>query len=202
MKMVKKMMAGTLIGTVFAFLVVIGPGCAKKPKVPNVEETQATKAAPTPAPTSAPAQTAPTASVERGTTHEGFKPVEETSAEAASRVLAGIQLDDIYFDFDKSNIMENEKPKLQHAAQVLRDNAGLFLTVEGHCDERGTNAYNRALGDRRAGSVETFLYDLGIARDRMTKISYGEEQPLCTAHNEGCWRLNRRVHFLFSIGGN
>jgi len=78
----------------------------------------------------------------------------------------------------------------------LRINADVAITIEGHCDERGTNGYNLALGDRRAENVKTFLVDLGIGRTRLTTLSYGEEQPLDRGHDESAWAKNRRAHFL------
>ena len=84
---------------------------------------------------------------------------------------------------------------MRHAAW-LRENSGVTVTIEGHCDERGTNEYNLALGDRRADSAKAFLVDLGIAASRLTTISYGEERPLCMQQDEECWSKNRRGHFV------
>jgi peptidoglycan-associated lipoprotein len=86
---------------------------------------------------------------------------------------------------------------MRHAAW-LRENSGITATIEGHTDERGTNEYNLALGDRRADSAKAFLVDLGIASSRLTTISYGEERPLCTQQNEECWAKNRRAHFVIN----
>ena len=83
-------------------------------------------------------------------------------------------------------------------AAWLRANANVTVTIEGHCDERGTNEYNLALGDRRADSAKAFLVDLGIAASRLTTISYGEERPLCTQKTEECWAKNRRDHFVLN----
>ena len=81
-------------------------------------------------------------------------------------------------------------------AAWLKASASQLLLVEGHCDERGTNEYNVALGDRRAKAAMNYLVAQGVRANRITVISYGEERPLCTEHNEACWSQNRRAHFL------
>src|SRR5437016_4109562 len=81
-------------------------------------------------------------------------------------------------------------------AAALKASASQLLLVEGHCDERGTNEYNVALGDRRAKAAMNYLVTQGVRANRITVISYGEERPLCTEHNEACWSQNRRAHFL------
>jgi peptidoglycan-associated lipoprotein len=81
-------------------------------------------------------------------------------------------------------------------AAWLRANPNAAVTIEGHCDERGTNEYNLALGDRRADSAKSYLVDLGIAASRLTTVSYGEERPVCSQQNEECWSKNRRAHFV------
>lgn len=103
--------------------------------------------------------------------------------------------EDIRFDYDKSNLRPEAQEVLKSKAGWLRDNPDVNATIEGHCDERGTNAYNLALGDRRANSAKSYLVDLGIAGSRLTAISYGEERPLDPGHNEEVWAKNRRAHF-------
>lgn len=102
----------------------------------------------------------------------------------------------IHFDFDRSEI----KPEYE---QTMRDNASWMnahkstsVTIEGHCDERGSIEYNIALGDRRANSARGYLENLGVDSGRMSTISYGEERPLCTEHDESCWWQNRRAEFV------
>jgi peptidoglycan-associated lipoprotein len=85
---------------------------------------------------------------------------------------------------------------LKEKAAFMRDNPGITVMIEGHCDERGTNEYNLALGDRRANSAKTYLTDLGIQGSRMTTVSYGEEQPVDSGHGEEAWARNRRGHFV------
>ena len=102
----------------------------------------------------------------------------------------------IYFDFDKSLLLPEAQEILKTKAQWLRDNPDASITLEGHCDERGTSEYNLALGDRRAQSTKNFLIDLGINDLRLTTISYGEERPEDSDHNEAAWSKNRRVNFV------
>jgi len=103
--------------------------------------------------------------------------------------------EDIHFEFDRSRLLPEGKKILRRKAKWLRTHHDVSVIVEGHCDERGTNEYNMALGDRRAGSAKSFLVDLGIARGRLRTISYGEERPLDPRHNEEAWAKNRRAHF-------
>jgi peptidoglycan-associated lipoprotein len=103
---------------------------------------------------------------------------------------------DIYFDYDKSDIRDDARSTLQADAASLQDRSGIRFTIEGHCDERGSEKYNLALGDKRANSTKQFLVSLGVAGDRVDTVSYGEERPICTDHNEDCWQRNRRAHFV------
>ncbi len=107
-----------------------------------------------------------------------------------------ITQNNIYYEFDKSTLTPMAQDTLMRHAAWLRENADVTVTIEGHADERGTNEYNLALGDRRADSAKAFLVDLGIASSRLTTISYGEERPLCMQQNEECWAKNRRGHFI------
>ncbi len=103
--------------------------------------------------------------------------------------------EDIYFDFDKSNLLLLAQDVLRRKAEWLWSNSEVSVIIEGHCDERGTNEYNIALGDRRAESARNFLVDLGITGSRLTTISYGEERPVDSGRNEEAWAKNRRAHF-------
>ena len=107
-----------------------------------------------------------------------------------------VMQEDIYFDFDKSTLTPAAQDNLLRKAEWLRENPDATVTIEGHCDERGTNEYNLALGDRRAESVRVFLLDLGIDNSRLNTISYGEERPTSPDHTESAWAKNRRAHFL------
>ncbi len=105
----------------------------------------------------------------------------------------------IYFAFDSSSIDEESRAVVEAHAAYLADNPGIKVHLEGHADERGTREYNLALGERRAQSVERMLRVLGIAADRITTVSYGEEKPVAPEHNESAWRLNRRVEIVYSF---
>jgi peptidoglycan-associated lipoprotein len=106
------------------------------------------------------------------------------------------QLQPVFFDFDKSDIREDQISALQNNANVLKNNASANVLIEGHCDERGTVEYNLALGDRRAKAARDYLVSLGIAENRMNVISYGKSRPFAEGHNEDAWRLNRRAQFV------
>lgn len=103
---------------------------------------------------------------------------------------------DAYFDYDKSDIRSDAQQALQQTAEYLKANASIKVTIEGHCDERGSTEYNLGLGQRRADAVKQYLTSLGVTADRMTTISYGKEKPVCMEHNETCWQQNRRGHFV------
>jgi peptidoglycan-associated lipoprotein len=107
-----------------------------------------------------------------------------------------VMQEDIYFAFDKANLTPAAQDNLLQKAEWLRENDDVTVTIEGHCDARGTNEYNLALGDRRAESSKAFLVDLGIAASRITTISYGEERPVCSQRDEECWAKNRRDNFV------
>jgi peptidoglycan-associated lipoprotein len=104
--------------------------------------------------------------------------------------------EDIYFEFDSIRLAPEAQEILTQKAAWLRKNPSARVTLEGHCDDRGTNEYNLALGEGRAQSARAFLIDLGIKESRLTSISYGEERPLATGQNEEAWARNRRAHFV------
>ncbi len=104
--------------------------------------------------------------------------------------------EDILFEFDSASLSVEAQEILRAKAAWLRENPRARVMIEGHCDERGTNEYNLALGDRRAFSSKSFLVDLGIADSRLTTISYGEERPLDSRSTEDAWAQNRRAHFV------
>ena len=105
-------------------------------------------------------------------------------------------LRDVYFDFDRYDVRAGDKGTLDENAKWLKSNQSALLLIEGHADERGTNEYNLALGERRAKATRDYLVSVGIDAGRITVISYGEERPTCTEKAEGCWAKNRRAHFL------
>jgi peptidoglycan-associated lipoprotein len=103
---------------------------------------------------------------------------------------------DAYFDFNKADIRPDAREALTKTADFLRNYPQIRVTIEGHCDERGSTEYNLALGDRRASAVKQYLVSLGISADRISTVSFGKEKPFCTEHNETCWQQNRRGHFV------
>ena len=127
-------------------------------------------------------------------------PAPAPAAAAAAKVPSdwNITRNGIYYEFDKSTLTPMAQDTLMRHAAWLRANSDVTVTIEGHADERGTNEYNLALGDRRADSAKAYLVDLGIPASRLTTISYGEERPLCTQQNEECWAKNRRAHFVIN----
>ena len=124
-------------------------------------------------------------------------PWSEDIVEANDEVHGKGLLGDVYFEFDKATLTDATRSQLGKNADFLKSQDGedFVITIEGHCDERGTNDYNLALGDRRANSARDYLTSLGISGDRLKTISYGEERPQCEESNEDCWQLNRRAYF-------
>ena len=104
-------------------------------------------------------------------------------------------MDDINFDYDKSDIRETDRQILEKNAGTLKKFDYLKVTIEGHCDERGTVEYNLALGERRSQAAYDYLVSLGVPVERLKSVSYGKEVPLCQESNEDCWVRNRRAHF-------
>ena len=104
--------------------------------------------------------------------------------------------DDVQFEFDSAKLSMEAQDILRQKAEWLKENPRAKMIIEGHCDERGTNEYNLALGDRRAFSSKSFLVDLGIAASRLTTVSYGEERPIDSRADEDAWAKNRRAHFV------
>jgi peptidoglycan-associated lipoprotein len=105
---------------------------------------------------------------------------------------------DVYFAFDDYSLNDDARGKLSRNAELLKGQPRLALTIEGHCDERGTAEYNLALGERRASAVKSYLTSLGVGADRMRTLSYGSERPVCTEHDESCWSQNRRGHMVIT----
>ncbi|OLC97036.1 MAG: peptidoglycan-associated lipoprotein Pal [Acidobacteria bacterium] len=103
---------------------------------------------------------------------------------------------DAYFDYDKADIRPDAREALSKTADFLKGHPQFKVTIEGHCDERGSTEYNLGLGDRRASATKQYLVSLGVPADRLTTVSFGKEKPFCTEHNEACWQQNRRGHFV------
>ena len=187
----------------FSFLLVAAvvlSGCAKRP---------ATTQAAAPAPTGAATSTAATPSTGSQQLQSGgagsdtrggggtATPTPSGTARPAVQDFAAVaDLADVFFDFDKYDIRPTDAKTLDSNASWLKSNPNHLVLIEGHCDERGTNEYNLALGERRAKSTMNYLVSQGVQASRITIISYGEERPQCTEHTEACWAKNRRAHFL------
>ncbi|MBI2986285.1 MAG: peptidoglycan-associated lipoprotein Pal [Deltaproteobacteria bacterium] len=163
----------------FAFLALTGcpPPATTKPEAPPPAPPQPTARESAPAGRAAPSP---------------------SSLEAARRgtTPAPSPLNDIYFDFDKYDLKTEARGTLKANAGWLKANPAARVEIEGHCDERGTNEYNLALGAKRAQAAKDYLVTLGISKERLSTISYGEELPVCKEQNEGCWQKNRRARFV------
>ena len=134
-------------------------------------------------------------------------PTPEPKAPTEEEVFAKMSLDelnakaplgDVYFALDSSELSDEARAYLQKNADYLKKWSSTKVSVEGHCDERGTAEYNLGLGERRAQAVKSYLVSLGLGGDRLATVSKGKEQPQCTDNNEGCWSKNRRGHFIFT----
>ena len=140
---------------------------------------------------------APTPSTSYTPSH--VTPATEPSEATKATIQALLnRIQDVYFDYDKHSIRPDAQQALEADAKTLRDILTQYpnykLTVQGYCDERGSEEYNLALGDARAKKAEEFLVTLGLPSSQLRTISYGKERPVCTEHNETCWQKNRRAH--------
>jgi peptidoglycan-associated lipoprotein len=167
--------------------------CPKKPPKTNPEDmtTKTTTVAPQPTEVTEPAR--PAQPVDKTP-----NPLDQDLQKVNTYVQDQGLLGDVFFDFDRAELKPEARERLAKNAQWLNANPQFLLTLEGHCDERGTNEYNLALGDRRASAARDYLQSLGVAATRMKTISYGEERPFCTEHSEACWSQNRRAHFMIT----
>ncbi len=182
-----------MVVSLLTFSVVLA-GCAKRPATTAAVAPPPTGAAvtspPQPAAPLAPAQpTTPPTATAPPTTAPATRP-------SPKEFVSIPELKDIYFDFDKYDIRPEDAKTLDANAAWLKSNPNHLVLIEGHCDERGTNEYNLALGERRAKAAMNYLVSQGVQAGRITIISYGEERPVCTEHTEACWAKNRHDHFL------
>jgi peptidoglycan-associated lipoprotein len=120
--------------------------------------------------------------------------LEDVRAEQAASAAAGLR--DVYFGYDSWTISEEGRQALVRDADWLKTNLAAAIKIEGHCDERGTSAYNLVLGEKRAKSVRNYLVELGISASRLSVVSYGKERPFCEEHAESCYQQNRRGHLV------
>ncbi len=163
----------------FSFLVLTGcpPPAATKPE-----------------PSSAAAQA--TAKEKQQTVAKPSAPASSLEALRQGKAPSAGPLKDIYFDFDRYDLRPDARDTLKADADWLKANLSARVEIEGHCDERGTNEYNLALGAKRAQAAKDYLVTLGVAKDRLSTKSYGEELPVCKEHTEECWQKNRHDRFV------
>ena len=125
----------------------------------------------------------------------------EEAGRRDSEMLRSVVTSAIHFDFDRSDLRDDAKASLDSKIPVLIANANVTIRVSGHADERGSSEYNLALGQRRAAAAKRYLVERGVAESRVETTSFGEERPVCTDSNEGCWSQNRRDEFEITAGG-
>jgi peptidoglycan-associated lipoprotein len=194
---VKNTLAVAILGV--ATLAFIGAGCAKKkvavtpPSPPPAVEQHQAAPAPTPAANNT-ARSVPSAPAETPVAR-----VPDAATRARIETLLS-RIEDAYFDYDRHTLRPDAIKALQADSTELRDIIVQYpdykLTIEGHCDERGSEAYNLALGDARAKSAKDYLVGVGIPADQLAIVSYGKDKPVCDEHDEACWQKNRRIHIV------
>jgi peptidoglycan-associated lipoprotein len=182
-----------VIGLMVLCTALVGSGCGKKvPQTAPLDAPPAVPEAPPPPPPQ-PAAPEPAPVAAAALTEEELfarKTLEELNAERP--------LGDVFFDLDQYSIRDDGRAVLQRNAEWMRRWTSTRISIEGHCDARGTNEYNLALGARRAAAVKDYLVSLGIASDRMVALSRGEESPVCFDEMESCWQQNRRGHSIIT----
>jgi peptidoglycan-associated lipoprotein len=124
--------------------------------------------------------------------------LEEMRAEQAASAAAGLR--DVFFGYDSWTISDEGRLALSRNAEWMKSNPGAVVKVEGHCDERGTSAYNLVLGEKRAKAVRNYLVELGVSANRLSVVSYGKERPFCNERAESCYQQNRRGHLVVKSG--
>lgn len=182
-----------LLGVLAVFALAVGCSRPKPVVAPEVS-----RPAEKPAPAAQPAESrevAPEPEVQPASRPEAEVASGELPADVEAINRAGY-LKDVFFDTDKADLRPDARELLAQNARWLGQHPTVKILVEGHCDERNTNEYNLALGWRRANAVKDYLVSLGVSADRISTISYGEERPFATCHDESCWWQNRRAHFV------
>jgi peptidoglycan-associated lipoprotein len=183
-----------------AAIAMIGAGCAKK-------KVAAQAPPPPPPPAAAAAQAQPAPQSARATTPTpasapvAQQAVRMPNAQTRARIDTLLaRIEDAYFDYDRHILRPDAINALQadstELRDILKDYPDYKLTVEGHCDERGSAEYNMALGQERADAAKAYLVNVGIPSAQLSTVSYGKEKPVCDEHDEACWQKNRRVHIV------
>ena len=184
------------MATTVALCLVLGigaAGCRKNNQVsltPPPPEPTTPTAPPAPPPPPAPPAAAPTP---RTLTEDELFAQKSLDQLNKERPLA-----DVFFELDRSTIRDDARASLTTNANWLKRWTATRITIEGHCDERGTAEYNLGLGERRANAVKAYLVELGVPGDRIAVVSKGKEAPFCAESNEACWQQNRRGHFIIT----
>ena len=174
-------------------LIALVAGCAHKPEAKNDTQPAAANASATPAS----GTTAPTATADKSCSSDLDCGSKQLCIRARcvdiSADLAECSHVRVHFQLNSSDLESSELTALQRSARCLKADTALHVTIEGNADERGTEEYNLALGDRRATGVAKYLESLGASEAQLRTVSYGKENPLCTEHDEACWARNRRA---------
>lgn len=178
--------AVTLLLILFLSVVLVSVGCHKASKDSQVRPTPTQAVVPEYIPAPEPPSWDP------------HQPRQPRGIDILVSESKGI-LQDVHFSYDRFDLNSDSKRQLVQIAEWLTQNSDVRITIEGHCDERGSNEYNLALGERRANSCESYLVALGIDSSRLSGISYGEERPIDSGHNEFAWSKNRRCHFKLML---
>src|ERR1035441_6864763 len=182
-----------------AVVSIVGVGCKKKvaAAAPPPPAPQPTAQAPRPQPVAQQPRTA----TQTPAPQQVSKPPRTPNAATRARIDTLLaRIEDAYFDYNKYSLRPDAIQALQadstELRDILKDYPDYKLTVEGHCDERGSAEYNVALGDRRAGAAKEYLVGIGIPSAQLSLISYGKERPVCQEEDEACWQRNRRIHIV------
>jgi len=205
----RKRIFGCLV--VLCLATLVSGGCAKKDMVKADEQVPSAQAAPpTPAAPAVPEATRPS----QGSTPEATATTRERLAETptqeavvqqetgkamvTSPAIGALEseLQKIYFNFDSADLSDQARAALSKNAELLAKQPSVTLRIEGNCDERGSDEYNLALGERRAKAAKDYLVNLGVQAERLSTISYGEEKPVDPGHDEAAWAKNRRDEFV------
>ena len=190
-----------MVWMVAPVLLTVLTGCPKKKPVTPAQDLDVDTTTVAPPPTQEITETPTT------TPTPPQDPVEENPLDSADLQVVNQELQrrgfspDVYFNYDESSLSDDARTKLARNADLLKTTQ-LLVTIEGHADERGTNEYNLALGDRRANAVRDYLTSLGVDAGRLRTLSYGEERPVCTEVDESCWSQNRRAHMVITGRAN
>jgi peptidoglycan-associated lipoprotein len=186
--------------TAIAAAAIIGAGCAKKKvaAAPTAQPPRAEASSSRPAASPAPVRSNP--APERSAAAPASRVPDAATRARIDQLLAKIE--DAYFDYNKHTLRADAVKTLEADSKELRDIIVQYpdykLTIEGHADERGSEEYNRALGDARAQSAKDYLVGVGIPNSQLAVVSYGKDKPACEEHNEACWQRNRRIHIVAS----